>query len=473
MTGAPHADAFVLHPLSEVSRLIERRELSPRELTNATLRRIEALEPTLNAYLALAGEEAMRRADVADAEIASGRYRGPLHGVPLSLKDNIATAGLETTNGSPTMRGWRRGQQAEVARRLEQAGAIIVGKSHMFEFAYGAPNQAFGEIRNPWDIGRTPGGSSSGSAVSVAAGLCQGSIGTDTGGSIRIPAAFCGVVGLKPTYERVSREGVAPVSWSLDHVGPIARTVVDAALLYDAIGVGRVASASSAALAELEAGAGGLRVGVPPSRILAAADPEIAAAVEGVATILEEEGARVLELALPDLEAAATVMWVITGVEAADYHRERLARRSHELHPTVAALLHRGASLSGVDYVRAQRARRLLAEQSRQLFRRCDVLVCPTTAILPFALGAETVRIGQGDVDVQPAMNRFTPLFNLTGQPALSRPCGLSLAGLPIGAQLVASAFDEVTLLRAARAFERATPWHLERPRLEPPPASL
>jgi aspartyl-tRNA(Asn)/glutamyl-tRNA(Gln) amidotransferase subunit A len=456
--------AICLRPLNEVSELVRAHEVSPVELTAATLRRIERLNPELNCYLSVATELALRRAQDLTTSLLGGTYLGPLHGIPVSLKDNLETVDLPTTAGSTVLEERRPSRPATVVRLLEQRGAVIVGKCHMFEFAYGAAHDRYGDVRNPWNLEYACGGSSNGSAAAVAAGLCHGSIGTDTGGSIRIPAAFCGIVGFKPTYGLVSRAGVIPVSWNLDHVGPMARTVRDAALLLQAIAGDESCEPSASAsetdlMSGIEDGVAGARVGVPAQQGSERIDPEVRAAVERGLATLEREGADLLEVEVPDLQLAESVMWLITSAEASDYHRAVVRDRAGELHPLVLELLTRGGRVRAADYVRAQRVRQTMVQQMRRVFAEVDVLVLPTTAIPAFPLGADTVAIDGHDEHVQPAMNRYTPLFNLTGGPAVSVPCGLTSKGLPIGLQVAGPPHSDTTVLRVARAHERAGSW--------------
>lgn len=466
MTIASSADSDVcLRPLTEVSELVRRRELSPVELTEATLRRIERLNPEINCYLSVAGELALRRAADLTSRLVDGTYLGPLHGIPVSLKDNVATVDLPTTAGSPLLDGWRPARPATVVQVLGDSGAVVIGKCHMFEFAYGAAHARYGEVRNPWNVGYSCGGSSSGSAAALAAGLCHGSIGTDTGGSIRIPASFCGVVGFKPTYGLVSRDGVIPISSNLDHVGPMARTVRDAALLFQTIAGGEASGqlvntpASRALMSQLENGVDGMRIGIPERQASECIEPEVRSAVDRALQVLEQYGAQLREVKIPDLARAETVMWVITSVEAAEHHRTLIRNRPDEFHPLVLELLRRGELVPATEYVHAQRVRQRMIEQVREVFTDVDVLVLPTTAITAFPIGSDTVMIDDREEHVQPAMNRYTPLFDLTGGPALSLPCGFTSTGMPIGMQVAGPAFGDATVLQVARAYERVTDW--------------
>ena len=454
-----------MRPLIEVSELVRNRELSPVELTEATLHRIERLNPEINCYLSVAGELALRRAEELTSRLADGTYLGPLHGIPVSLKDNVATVDLPTTAGSPLLDGWRPLRPATVVRLLEDSGAVVVGKCHMFEFAYGAAHARYGEVRNPWNTEYSCGGSSSGSGAALAAGLCHGSIGTDTGGSIRIPASFCGVVGFKPTYGLVSRSGVIPISSNLDHVGPMARTVRDAALLFQSIVGGETGGplvntpATTDLMTQIENDVDGMKIGVPERQASERIAPEVRSAVDRALRVFEQNGAHLCEVKIPDLAHAETVMWVITSVEAAEHHRSLIRSRPAEFHPLVLELLRRGELVPATEYVHAQRVRQLMVEQVRGIFTDVDVLVLPTTAITAFPIGSDTVTIDGREEHVQPAMNRYTPLFDLTGGPALSLPCGFTSTGMPIGMQVAGPAFGDATVLQVARSYERATDW--------------
>ena len=447
--------------LAEVASLVRRKEASPVELVEGYLRRIEALNPSLNAYITVAADEAMRSARQAEDDVARGLDLGPLHGVPLAIKDLFATRGLRTTGGSKILADWVPDEDAYVVTRLRQAGAILLGKLNMHEWAVGATtiNPHFGATANPWDTTRIPGGSSGGSAVAVAAALCAGSLGSDTAGSIREPSSLCGTVGLKPTYGLVSLRGVLPLSWSLDHVGPMTRTVEDAALLMEVIAGYDPQDPSSVDRPVVEyrdalrGDVRGLRLGLPRNYFFDEADPEVVAAVRRAASLLEAEGAHVVEVEVPGVEQAFAVGLPVLVAEAAAYHEKYLQERPGDYGEDALALLRGGQAQTAVDYIKAQRARIEFRQGFEALFTRIDVLLTPTTPIT-----APTIE----QCRVEPptfALIHCTSPFNLAGLPALSVPCGLSEAGLPIGLQIAGRHFDEATVLRVGAAYEQASGW--------------
>ncbi|MBI1886054.1 MAG: Asp-tRNA(Asn)/Glu-tRNA(Gln) amidotransferase subunit GatA [Chloroflexi bacterium] len=461
------ADELQALTLAEAARLIAGRELSPRELTEECLERIEAVEPKLNAFITVTADEALEAARRAEGAIAAGEYRGPLHGIPVGLKDLFATRGVRTTAGSKIMADHVPDEDATVVRRLKEAGAVIVGKLNLHEFAFGATsvNPHYGPVRNPWDTGRIAGGSSGGSAAAVAAGECLAALGTDTGGSIRIPSSLCGIVGLKPTYGRVSRYGVVPLSWALDHVGPMCRTVEDAALVLGAIAGADPLDPSAADVvvprfeSRLDGDVKGLRLGVPREYFFDNVDAEVEAAVRGAVAVLEELGASVREVSLPHLEATPHAVNAIMLPEALAYHQAWLKERPGDYGEDVRLRLELGATYPAVHYVQAQRTRSLIVEEWGRVFEEIDLLVTPATPI-------PAAAIGEAELTTTLALIRFTNPFNLSGQPAVSLPCGLTKTGLPIGLQLVGRWWDEATVLRAAHAYERANQWHKVRPKV-------
>lgn len=471
MTG----EQLALTSIAELAPLVRGREVSPVEIVEATLTRIQRLGPTLNCYLTVCSEQAREQAVRLERRLAAGEWLGPLHGISVSLKDNIETAGVLTTAGSPILRQWIPKRDATSIALLRSHGAVLVGKCNLYEFAYGAPNPTYGPTRNPWNLEHSCGGSSSGSAAAVAAGLCHASLGTDTGGSIRIPSAFCGVVGLKPTYGRVSRAGVIPVSYNLDHVGPITRTVHDAALVLAALSGPDPRDPTAARrqsddfTSELEEGVAGLRLGVCAARQLEGAEAEARDAFERACAILEGKGATLREVELPDLDEARTLMWAISAAEAADYHRSWLREHGEAYHPVVRSLLEVGEFLPAVDYVRAQRVRRRVCEELGQLLDGLDALLIPAVPVSAYRIGQRALTVADVEEDVLRVITRFTPLFNLTGNPALVLPCAFSVAGLPLGLQIVGRPFAEARVFRIARAFERAGGWQ----RMPPDPPLL
>lgn len=474
LTGLP-GEASELS-LVATARLIHRRELSPVELVQAILDRIASYGKSLNAYIAWYAEEAIEAAKRAEDAVAHGRPLGPLHGIPIAVKDLFFTAGIPTTAGSRIFKDFVPSEDATVVRRLREAGAILLGKLNLHELAYGitSENPHFGAVRNPWDLNRIAGGSSGGSAAGVAASLCLASLGTDTGGSIRIPAACCGIVGLKPTYGRVSRDGVVPLAWSLDHVGPITRVVEDAALLLEVLASPdpHDVTASSLPVPQYSRMLGdslkGVGIGLPTDSFFDAAevDPSVMAAVEEAMRVLQDAGARVEDVSIPLLRHAPAIQFLTIASEATANHGRLLRTRGRELGVDVRRRLELGEFLGASQYLRAQQARRLLMRQFDAALRQVNLLVTPTLPIVAPPLGAQTVTIRGIQKNIQPVMTRFTSPLNLTGLPAISIPCGTTTEGMPVGLQIIGRAFDEATVLRAAFAYQRATPWHTRRPPL-------
>lgn len=469
--GEPDLDRLTLAALA---RALRRRAVSPVEVTRACLARIERLDPALNAFVTVVADRALADARRAEAEIGRGAWRGPLHGVPIALKDIFATAGLRTACGSRLLRDWVPAEDATAVRRLREAGAVLLGKLNMSELAYAAVHPDFGPPRNPWRLDRFTGGSSSGSGAAVAAGLCLGSLGTDTGGSIRGPAAHCGIVGLKPTYGLVSRAGVVPLSWSLDHAGPMARTAEDAALLLDAVAGPDPADPTSAVppagwrrpgLRTAARDARRLRIGLLAEFLDRRTAPDVAARVrEGVRT-LEPLVQAVEEVTLPRRDELIPTWWAICLPEASAYHQQSLAERPEDFGPAVRERLLAGLAIPAVQYLQAQRVRRAVADEMAALFKRVDLLALPT--VLAEAPPLDAVEATGASEAVRERMAPLAP-FNLTGMPAVSVPCGLSAAGLPVGLQLVGPRFADRRLLALAHLFEQATGWTRARRALDP-----
>jgi aspartyl-tRNA(Asn)/glutamyl-tRNA(Gln) amidotransferase subunit A len=445
------------------------------EATRGCLGRVAKLNGTLHAYITVDEQGALAAAAALDADLAAGRVRGPLHGVPLAYKDLCYTPGLPTSCGTRTPEYFVAEGECTVVRRLRRAGAVTLGKLNMTELAMGpfGDNAHHGDVQNPWRIGHVSGGSSSGSGAAVAAGLAMGAIGSDTGGSIRLPAACCGIVGLKPTYGLVSRAGAMALSWSLDHLGPMTRTVEDNALLLGLIAGHDRADATTARrpvpdyVSALAGGVSGLRVAVPENYFFAGVDGEIAAGVREALRVLESLGAKVTEYRLPDPQPMADVANIISRSESAAIHARLLRERPQDIQPAVRARLEVGVHISAHDYLQALRLRaRLTREFVREVFPHVDVVVAP--AIPEPAPVIDVVKAPPVE-DFVARMGRFSRLtrpFNLLGLPALSMPCGFSAAGLPLALQIVGRPFDEVTVLRAGHAYEGATGWWRRRPAL-------
>jgi aspartyl-tRNA(Asn)/glutamyl-tRNA(Gln) amidotransferase subunit A len=458
--------------IAEAGEQLRRRTLSPVELTQAYLARIQAEDAAARCYITVLHEQALAAAARAEQEIARGGCRGPLHGIPIALKDLIMTRGIRTTCGSRILKDWVPDADATVAKRLAEAGAILLGKLNMHEFAYGPTgvNPHYGTPANPWAPNRMPGGSSSGSGAAVAAGLCAAALGTDTGGSIRIPASLCGIVGLKQTYGRVSRAGVIPLAWSLDHIGPMTRTVTDAAILLQVLAGHDPADPSTAAVAvpDYRRGLGGeprgLRVGVVREVFFERLDPEVRAAVEAAARVLESLGVHVEEVRLPQIHHAGPATFAIITAESMAYHEPYLKTRPAEYGADVRARLLTGQFVLATQYLKAQRARQVLRAEVDAVLKDVDVLLFPTTPIPAPRIDEREVTVDGVRDDVRAWLTRCTRPINLTGHPALSVPCGLTTGGLPIGLQLVGRQFDEATLLRVGHAYEAASSFRDRRP---------
>jgi aspartyl-tRNA(Asn)/glutamyl-tRNA(Gln) amidotransferase subunit A len=468
--------------IAEAGNLIRARQVSPVESVQDLLSRIARLDGPdgLNSYLTIAGEEALAQARRAEQDLASGMDRGALHGIPVALKDLFDTAGVRTTAGSKILAARVPDVDATVVRWLRDAGAIVLGKTHLHEFAFGTTNDNahYGPCRNPWDMTRVPGGSSGGSGAALAAGLCLGALGTDTGGSIRIPAAACGIVGLKPTYGRVSRAGVIPLSWSLDHAGPMARTVEDTAILLAAI-AGHDPNDPASAGEPLDdyrgalighSGARGLRIGVPAEHLWNDLNPEVEQAVRRAIGRLGELGAVIDEVSLPDLDLAPAAVSILMPSEAASYHLPWLRERPEDYGGSVRDRLELGLAITAVQYLEAQRARAFLIGQALRVMDEWDLLVGPTLPNVAPKIEAirspsPQARPADGPAPgVAGVPTRLTNPFNLLGFPAISVPCGFDGAGLPVGLQLVGRPWEEATVLRAAHAYEQATDWHRRHP---------
>ncbi|MFB6440968.1 amidase [Streptomyces sp. NPDC056411] len=453
-----------MHPadltLADAAAAVREGGLSPVELTESVLERIDAVDPRLGAYATVAGEAARRAAARAEREIAAGRYRGPLHGIPFALKDIIDAAGLPTGAGSRVRAGHLAQADSTVAARLAEAGAVLLGKAHTHEFAYGLTTP---QTRNAWDQRRVAGGSSGGSAVAVAAGEATFALGTDTGGSIRVPAALNGTVGLKPTYGLVPRHGVVPLSWSLDHVGPLTRTVRDAALVLSALtghdprDPAALRTPPAASLLPPDGDLTGLRIGVPADYYFDRVTPDVEAAVRTALARMADLGAALVEVRIPMARYVQATQWGLMVPEATAYH-ERTLRTVPELYgPDVRVLLEAGTLVSAADHLRAQRSRTLMRRAWLDLFDRVDVLAGPTVPMTAVERGRERVEWPDGSTEsVSDAYVRLCAPANITGLPALSLPVGRDRAGLPIGMQLIGRPLDEATVLRAGHAYETA-----------------
>ena len=455
--------------IADASDQIAKKTLSPVELTEALFRRAEALDPKLNAYLLKDADKALSSAKVAEAAIQSGRKLGPLHGIPFGLKDIVDTAGLRTTCHSKILENNVPQRDATVATKLKASGAILMGKLSTHEFALGGPafDLPWPPARNPWNTNHHPGGSSSGSGAAVAAGLLPMAIGTDTGGSVRNPASCCGIVGMKATYGRVSRAGVFPLSYSLDHIGPMTRTVIDNALMLQAIAGSDQRDPASARAAvpdfssNIEAGVRGLRVGYLRHfhEVDTPAHPEMAAALDEAVGILRKEGAEVKDVSFFPLSELAAANRIILLSEAYSIHRKWLSERPGDYAKATRDRILPGAFMGAADYVDALRRRAIYREQFKRLLTEVDVVICASSMDPACRIDDEA------EVSRTYGRQARTP-FNILGVPALAVPTGFSKEGLPLSMQVVGRAFDEATVYRAARAYERVTNWTTQRPNI-------
>jgi aspartyl-tRNA(Asn)/glutamyl-tRNA(Gln) amidotransferase subunit A len=457
--------------IEALAPLIRRKKLSPVELTRFVLERISRLQPGLNAYITITADAAIVRARQAEKEITRGRYRGVLHGIPVSLKDLFYTRGIRTTAGSKILKNLVPQENAAIVNRLLECGCILLGKTNLHEFAFGATNinPHYGAVRNPWDTNRTSGGSSGGSAVSVVTAQALASFGTDTGGSIRIPSAACGCVGLKPSYGRVPMSGVIPLAESLDHAGPLSRCVTDAAFLLNAVANPRIWDSDPVrAVAEIRRGVKSFRIGIPRQYFFDSIQSDVREAVLASVAILEQLGARITELNLTGMEDTAGLAAEITGDEAFALHEAWLKQRPLDYGEDVRARLEQGSRATAAAYINARKKQLAYRNNFAEAMNKVDALLAPTLPITAPPIERTEIRIGNAIEDVRTALLRLTRPGNLAGLPAISIPCGFSSEGLPIGLQLIGRHFEETTLLRAAYAYEQATPWHLAFPPTPP-----
>ena len=469
MTG----DELTSLSLVEATRLIRSSEVSPVELTQAYLERIILFNQQFNCFITVLAEQVIAQARLAEAAVKRGENErgeplGLLHGVPIALKDLYETKGIRTTAGSRLFADYYPESDGFVVRKLRQSGAVILGKTNMHEIALGltSSNPHFGVCRNPWAPARIPGGSSGGSAAALSARMCAGALGSDTGGSIRIPAALCGIVGLKPSYGRVSLGGVLPLSWNLDHAGPMARQVLDAAILFQVIS-GYDSSDPYSLDVPLENyhknirdGVRGWRVGLSEGEYFERTDPEVNEIVQKSALVLEELGARIIPVKLPDMYEAALANGVIVNCDAAAVYREQIENNLSDFGEDIQFRLKRGAGTKLQVYIQARHTQVTVRRKFDQLFEEFDLILLPTAPV------TAPLIVGQDAIEAARLLTRYTAPFNLTGLPAISIPCGFSTEGLPVGLQMVAKSWREAQLLQAAYAYEQATRWFEVAPEL-------
>ncbi len=458
---------------SQLSRLIEAKEVSPVEATEAYLDRIQEVDPKLNSYITVTGEQALAAARQAELEIAQGNYRGPLHGVPVAVKDQFYTAGIRTTGGSNILKDFVPDEDATVMANLKKAGAVLLGKLNMSEFAMAEIyNHPYGTPRNPWDLERNPGTSSSGSGAATAAFLCATSLGEDTGGSIRGPANFSGLVGLRPSYGRVSRYGVLGGSWSMDTVGPISRSVEDAAITLQAIAGHDPKDAYSSRApvpdyrAALTADIQGVKLGVVQERMDSPGlDPEIRETVTKAISVLGELGAAAEDVSIPLAPNAGALTMTILSVEWSNLHRPVFEPHIDYLDHNNKIRFLTGSIIPAQAYYKAQKLRAMLRQQILDALDKVDVLVLPTGPVTaPLVESVPGIQSKEHALNGLAGRISFTGPFNLANTPALSVPCGFSAAGMPMGLQIVGRPFAEEMVFKVAHAYEQNTDWHNRRP---------
>lgn len=469
-TTEPDDLAFL--SIEQASQLLRGKRLSPVELVKAAIARIERLNPSLNAFITVVAERARREARAAQKEIAQGRWKGPLHGIPIALKDNIWTRGMRTTVGAKILADFVPREDAEVTKRLAEAGAILIGKTNMHEFAYGVTNNNphFGATHNPWNHQRITGGSSGGSAAAIAYGMCFASVCTDTGGSIRIPSALCGIVGLKPTFGLVSVNGIVPLAPSLDHAGPIARTVGDACIVLEAIAGEYPKGAARPDYRRLRRSVPKkFRIAWPRDYFFDRVDNEVYERLNAAANVFRSLGAKIEYARMPRLaEALLPGTNDIALAEATHYHQSQgyFPERSGDYGGDVRHRLEQGAQVKAVDYLRGLSMRGEAEKDFEAAFRRTDAIIAPVTAVSAPRIGQEEVEIAGEKETVRSALVRLNRPANFTGYPAISIPCGFTREGLPVGMQLIGPRWGEARLLAIALAYEQATHWHERHPAL-------
>jgi aspartyl-tRNA(Asn)/glutamyl-tRNA(Gln) amidotransferase subunit A len=470
MASARESSALAYLTIRAAARMLRARKISSLDLTNEAIARIERLNPSLNAFITVTADLARTTARAADRELRAGKNRGPLHGIPITIKDNYWTRGIRSTAGSPILANFVPAADSAVAARLAEAGAVLLGKTNLNEFAYGIHglNPHYGDVHNPWSLDRTPGGSSSGSAAALAAGIGFGSVGTDTGGSLRIPASFCGIVGFKPTFGLVSVEGIVPLAESLDHAGPLARTVEDASILFEAIRGEYPRSAREKHARPLAGKRLRIKLAWPRNYFFKLVDAEVRAAIESAVKMLTAMGARVDELSLPHLDESVDASTNVGLAEASAYHTSQgyFPERSGKYSEDVRKRLELGLRVSAVDYLAAAKVRAKLTEDFDRAFERVDAIVAPATTCTAPRLGELEIDAHGKKIPLRSAVVNTNRPANFTGHPAISLPCGFSRAGLPIGLQLIGPKWGDAKLLAIARTYEQAAGWHNRHPAL-------
>ncbi|HVB39062.1 MAG TPA: amidase [Vicinamibacterales bacterium] len=457
----------------ELAALIRSRQVSPVEVVQAFLDRIDALNPKVNAFITVTRDQALQAARQAETEIRAGKYRGPLHGIPYAPKDILATRGIRTTNGSKVTADWVPDYESTITSRLDRAGAILIGKLNLLEFAMGSGVlSGFGPVRNPWDLAYSPSGSSSGSGAALAAYMVPLSVGTDTGGSIRGPAAFCGIVGLKQTYGRVSRYGVTTLSWSLDHAGPMTKSVTDAAEMLRVMAgpdpldpTARpepVPDYTKALTGEVR----GLKIGIPTNYFFDDAQPEVDKAVRAAIRRLGDMGAELVEVEVPHADLAASAGWIIAMGDGACFHEKRLREQAALFDPLVRERLEAASFYTATDYIKAMRVRTILMRDMEEVFKKCDVMAVPGSGSVASKLPSPEMAKTDVHPGGVPYRGGNTFIGNMTGLPAMVIPCGFTSGPpvLPITIMFYGRPFDESTIFRVGHAYESVTDWAKRRP---------
>ncbi len=457
-----HSNDVLNWDIATLADAYKAKSLSPVEVTEKMLARIATVDKELNAFITVTDEEALEQAKQAEKEIQAGKIRGALHGVPIAIKDIIFTKDIVTTMGSEIYREFVPDYDAAVVERLKGAGAVILGKLNTHQFAYGATGDRsfFGPTKNPHDHARMTGGSSNGSGAAVAASLCYGALGTDTGGSIRIPSSFCGIVGMKPTFGLVSKYGAFPLCWTMDHIGPMTRTVRDNALMLNALAGFDERDPYSISHKEedftrfLEEGIQGRNIGVLTAHDYT--NQEVEQSVQQAIETFRSLGAKVQEIDIPNMDEILEAFRVVMKSEAYAVHVKRLDDYPSQWDDEVKERILTGERTTAVEYIEAERVKRVAIRQYEQIFSKVDVLISPTMPILPANLEERMIKVGQSSMSIRMLLNHFTGPLNLTGLPSMSVPCGKSKEGLPIGLQLIGKRFDEATVYHFAAAYERA-----------------
>ena len=457
------------HSVGSLSALIRKKEVSPVEVTNTALERIEKLDGTLKAFVTVMELQARQAAKEAEKAVMAGKYLGPYQGIPVAVKDLYYTKGVKTTAGSKVLADFIPDYDATVVARLKAAGAVIIGKTNTHEFAYGYVTSP---TRNPWDTQRIPGGSSGGSGAAVAASMCTAATGSDTGGSIRVPSSMNGIVGLKPTFGRVSKRGVIVLSWSLDHVGPMTKTVEDAALMMNVIAGFDPRDATSADVPvpdytkALKGGISKLKLGIPKEHFLEPLDPEVSAAFGKAVATLKDLGVSVQEVSLPYASASVLAAIYILVSEASSYHERWFKTKADLYTPEVNGYIKMGNLLLASHYIKSQRIRSQVCADFDNAFKKVDALITPTLPITAPKVGENEVTVGSAKMPLNDACGRNMYPLTMAGLPAISLPCGFSNGGLPIGLQIIGRPFDEQGIIRIANNYEKNTEWHSRRPSL-------